>query len=172
MHRILCLIAVIPLLCLSARAQENARGKGVSLNPYGIVAGTIELRYESRTGPGTSAHAGLRYYALNKNWTAPGLGGGLRWYLYPDDGARALSGFAIGPHAYFVYWLYDEDREYDIRRLALLVGADASYKWVWENFFFEPSISLEFYPLTAADSPKGRTVLEPVFGIHVGFAWD
>ena len=165
-------IILMLLLCSGpVSGQLNPRAHGISLNPFGVVAGTMELRYEARSGESTSLHAGLRYYALNRNWTAPGIGGGIRWYLYPDGGATSLSGFSIGPHAYLIYWLYETDYEYDIRRVALLVGVDAAYKWVWDHFFLEPSVSLAVYPLTAEDSPKAHSGLDPTFGIHLGYAW-
>jgi hypothetical protein len=132
----------------SARSQARPSPKTqvISVDPVGLIlAAPLIVQYEYKTGPVNSwAFRGLWWpYGINNgyDWSAFGVGGAYRFYVADS---RALTGLNIAPVAE-VFFFHGSNLAINGQArtgIAVWIGGDVGYKWIFDDFSVEPMLGL------------------------------
>lgn len=150
------------------RAQNAPRAHAVSVNFFGFAHGAFDINYEQRVGT-NSFVLRAEFFPEREHWTAFGFGGAYRWYIAPNNGARALSGLAVGPFLDAIFWSWRGEKYYGGGTTSIVFGGELAYKWIWTNFMLEPVLSLGFIPVNT-DEPYYHGAYWGL-GLSLGYAW-
>lgn len=154
-----------------SQAQTNAQGnfhQAITTNPFGLIWGMLNASYEQQIAPKNTFTVNATYWSYSDWWTGISVGGSYRFYLMQEK-ERAIKGFSFGPLAQLTYWGVDTDYyDYD-GGIDISIGAEASYKWIFEGgWTVEPTFRL-FFPLMNIEGLGGLNNYG--FGANVGYAW-
>jgi hypothetical protein len=141
-------IAGICVLSNEARSQARPSPKTqvISIEPVGLILNTpLRLQYEYKTGPVNSwAFRALWWpYGINNgyDWTAFGAGAAYRFYVADS---RALTGLNVAPVAE-VFFFHGSNLAINGQArtgIAVWIGGDVAYKWIFDDFSIEPLLGL------------------------------
>ena len=162
---VLCVALAVPQ-DMKAQSYSNS----LSADPLGLAFGMLNATFESRVGAQNSFTLFGNYYTSTylADWTAFGFGGSYRWYFDINDGKRPIQGLSAGPFIAFSFWSWGGPSwiNYD-NSLAVAIGGEGAYKWVFGGFVVEPYLRLAL-PITKGD---GITYRGYGLGCNLGFAW-
>jgi len=168
MKKAFLLIALVTIFSLSLTAVYAQRvvkkyNQSISANPIGLAFGLFNATYEKALSPENSFTVGLMYWGY-AGWSAFGLSGSYRWYLFQDTD-KMLKGLSFGPLVSLGMWGYENDTYSNSTSLS--VGCEISYKWVFDSFVVEPNAQVSFNVL----SIDGLTYRPFGIGVNLGYAW-
>lgn len=171
----LLFVAVIAIAMLFSTVDGNAQKaakrfhQSIGANPLGLAFGMLNATYEQQLKAKNSFTISGYYWSF-LDWSAYGIGGSYRWYLFDKDtGKQPLEGFSAGPLVSFSTWSYDGafNSTFD-GGINVAIGGEAGYKWVFgSGFMVEPIIQVSFgiISITGLDyQPFGA-------GVNLGYAW-
>ena len=133
-----------------AYSQKTVKkyNQSITANPVALAFGLFNITYEQQISKENSFTAFGSYWSFG-DWTAVGLGGSYRWYLFQED-KRALEGFSFDGVT------------------SLAVGGEAAYKFVFDGgFSVEPIIQLNINFLDIS----GLDYRPFSLGVNIGYAW-
>lgn len=146
----------------SQRVMKNYN-EAITANPLALAFGIFNVNYEMQVSRENSLTIGATYYGY-QGWTGVGLQGIYKWYLF-QDADKAIKGFGFGPSASIGYIGY-RDATY-ANRMTLAIGAEATYKWIFDDFVLEPVFGINYNVLVEA----GMDWRPFYLGVNVGYAW-
>lgn len=161
-------------ICFGAFSAKASYNESISIDPISLLFRTITIDYETQISKHNSYSLSALYYQISKsqgNWNGYGIGGSYRWYIqFGDLRKKPIEGLSVGPFAHLVYFSFSKastNVDEPTPGAALTIGADAAYKWIYNQWVIEPVIALEF-PLR---QPEG-VAMNPIWlGVHLGYAW-
>lgn len=170
MKRFFAILVVLALMglynaqdMLAQRVVKNYN-QSIGANPIGLAFGIFNAKYEQQVSAENSFTAEAIYWSF-AGWSAFGVGGSYRWYLFQDYN-KALTGFSFGPYASVGFWSFETATWGGGTSLGL--GAEAAYKWVFDGgFMVEPLVNVNFNIL----SLDGLSYRPFGIGLVVGYAW-
>jgi hypothetical protein len=169
---LLIIIVTFLLLCsTNSNAQKASYNQCIGVNPVTLLYnGTFSATYEQKIAPKNSFTLS-GYYWSYYNMVAYGFGGSYRWYLKAfDDGKKCIQGFSVAPTLAIGFWSWNGNQalnnEYGGTSVA--IGAEAAYKWVWDNFYIEPILSLSINMTNIHGLQNYRPFN---LGANIGYAW-
>lgn len=172
--RNLLFIAAIALFMFFMPGKSSAQtyNQAVSANPLGLVFDIFNVTYEHKLSQ-TNSFTVNGYYWGVENWNAYGFGGSYRWYIDAfKDGKTSLEGFSVGPAVAIGFWSFDGPSYMDygdsFGGTSIAIGGEAAYKWVWDGFMLEPSISIMFNA-SKVDGYNDYNAFG--LGLSAGYAW-
>jgi hypothetical protein len=178
-------IAAIFTLSESARSQARPSPKTqvFSIDPVGLILDDpLILQYEYKTGPVNSWAFRALWWPVgvdgNYDWSAFGVGGAYRFYIADS---RALTGLNIAPAAemLFFHGSFANGVGSTKSGIAVWIGGDMGYKWIFDDFSVEPMIGMRIGlgpssgdPTKAAVPTKatGFNSNQVVIGLFGGYA--
>lgn len=168
MKRGFLLIAMVAFLTISLNdsyAQRVVRkyNQSISANPIGLAFGLFNATYEQALNAENSFTVGAIYWGY-AGWTAFGVSGSYRWYLFQDN-EKMLKGLSFGPLVSLGMWGYENDTYSNSTSLS--VGGEIAYKWVFDGFVVEPNAQISFNVL----SIDGLSYRPFGIGVNLGYAW-
>ncbi len=174
--RFIALLTVIVLfasICATDASAQKTIGaeNAISANPLGLVIGIFNATFEHKLSQENSFTINALYYSIGDWWTAFGVGGSYRWYLFPQD-KKPFEGFGFGPFVSVEYWKSDYSALYDYLGYddggaMVSIGAEAAYKWNFGGFVVEPVVRYAL-PLM---SFSGLSYQSYGLGCNLGYAW-
>lgn len=168
-HITLSLLLVV-LLSLSTPTLSNAQTyhQSIGTNPFGLIWGQLNAIYEQQIAPKNSFTAFGTYWSWN-DFSAFSIGGSYRFYLMQEQ-VRAIQGFSFGPLAQVAFWSWNGNALSSYGGgTVFYIGAEASYKWVFEGgWMVEPTFRV-YFPLNTLEGTAGYSNYG--FGANVGYAW-
>ncbi len=168
MKKAFLLIALVTIFSLSmtevyAQKVVKKYNQSISANPIGLAFGLFNATYEKALSPENSFTAGFMYWGYG-GWSAYGLSGSYRWYLFQDS-EKMLKGLSFGPMVSLGMWGYENDTY--ANSTSVSVGGEISYKWIFDGFVVEPNAQISFNVL----SIDGLTYKPFGIGVNLGYAW-
>lgn len=143
----------------------------VSVNPIGLLVGTLGVTYERAVFDENSFTVGgdlaLRGVPGNA-WTILGAHGSYRWWLASP---HRLSGWFVGPAAflYSLTWTYDYGRtQYSASGIYFGGGAEGGFQWVFKNGFLLNAGANLGYMAGSLSAASGTNVSLPFGGPYFG----
>lgn len=164
------IVALLVGMSNFAYSQKTVKkyNQSITANPVALAFGLFSFTYEQQIAKENSFTAFGSYWSFG-DWTAIGLGGSYRWYLFQED-KRALEGFSFGPMISIGFWSFANEIayiDYD-GGTSLAVGGEAAYKFVFDGgFSVEPIIqlNLNFLDISGLDYRPFSV------GCNIGYAW-
>ncbi len=162
----------LPKSGFSQRASQWNNNIALDLLVDYAINNAFHLQYEGKLSSETSFNVRAEYVTKktidpDNPTTALGFGGGFRFYMLDS---RALSGFSIAPSV-DVYFFKNSGT--DRRSVLFAVGADAAYKFFFNQFTVEPTVGARD-GFAGSNLPAGEesfTGIYPVVSIYLGWAW-
>ena len=146
--------------------------KAVSIDPIDfLVSKVFNATYEHKLSPANSFTVFVSYYDYSDYWSAFGIGASYRWYLRDiiQDNETPIGGLSVGPMARISFWDYTGPNplRLDYDGSLFVIGAEAAYKFTFDNWYIEPILRLGF-----AVSKLDNLGYDPMGGgINFGYAW-
>lgn len=159
------MVAFLTISLSDTFAQRVVRkyNQSISANPIGLAFGLFNATYEQALNAENSFTVGANYWGY-AGWTAFGISGSYRWYLFQDS-EKMLKGLSFGPLVSFGMWGYENDTY--ANSTSLSVGGEIAYKWVFDGFVVEPNAQISFNVL----SIDGLSYRPFGIGVSLGYAW-
>ena len=158
-----------------AAAPEYTTSKNnvVSINPFPLMWGQINVQLEHKMGPKNSISVNAGYWSWSEYWAAFNVGASYKWYFdIFEENKSALNGLAVGPRIDFEYWQTSRDWGWlDYSNYpSLRIGAEVSYKWVFGDgkWAVEPNVKLTI-PIMKKD--YGFSPYNYGYGVNVGYCF-
>jgi hypothetical protein len=169
MKRILILtIAAVMMLSSAMDVQSKNYTKAISLDPLDfLINRVLNVTYEHQISKENSFTVFASYYSPDEYWSAIGIGGSYRWYLSKvlQDNKIPIEGLSVGPMARFIYWSWELGSASDTYA-AVILGGEAAYKFVFDDWVIEPIIRLGIQVTDVSAGYNGWGV-----GVNAGYAW-
>ncbi len=155
---------------MAVQSTASAYTKAIMTDPFDLMWGGFNVRYETMVSPKNSIVPEFRYNYGYWSWTTGfEVGATYRWYLrdvFPVR-TKGIEGFNVGPFAIIGMYHYDWPGHSDETDYNLVIGGEASYKWVFSGFVVEPTLRLGFAPVKS-DYMNGYRW---GFGVNIGYGW-
>lgn len=148
-----------------------AQTKAVTVNPFGLFFGALNVQYEFRYDADNSIalRANFVGYDIGSfSNSAFGFGGTYRWY----HSTKPVVGLWYGPSADILFWTAKEKRSFappTYTSTFLGIGGDIGYKWNFNHFGVEVFGGLRYYLGEIAGLSFGGASL--VAGLNLGYVW-
>jgi hypothetical protein len=169
--KILCIIGIGILSLTSAsesyaQARASAKTNVLSIDALGLVQNQgLVVAYEWKSATTNSWMLRARFAPKYQNFQSFGFGAAYRFYIADS---RALTGLSVAPAAEIIFVsapvLGYSDQ-------FLLVGGDAAYKWIFDQFSVEPQLGLRIGVEIGKTGPSYWSGFQPLFGVGLGYAW-
>jgi len=158
-------VALFGMFTSNIYAQRVVKkyNQAITANPVALAFGLFNATYEKALSPQNSFTAGLNYWNYG-GWTAFGVSASYRWYLFQEQD-KMIKGFGFGPMISLGQWGY-ENNTYS-NSTSFSIGAEASYKWIFDGFVVEPIAQINFNIL----SINGLNYRPFGIGINLGYGW-
>ncbi|MGE5480555.1 MAG: hypothetical protein ACM3U1_09050 [Chloroflexota bacterium] len=163
------LIALVALVAFGAPARA-AYNSSLTIDPISFLAADVfNLTYEWRTAPKNSVALTLAYDSYG-SWNTMVIQGQYRWYLPLGDVRKVpLEGFSLGPWVALAYHSWDgADNSLFDNGADFLIGAEASYKWVFDGFVLEPNLGFGFGVNKVQGFDRNNY---SYYGVKIGYGW-
>ncbi|MBE2189675.1 MAG: DUF3575 domain-containing protein [Candidatus Kapabacteria bacterium] len=172
MKKLYIFIFAMTIILMTASVQDlfaqrivKNYNQSIGVNPIGLAFQFFNARYEQQVSAENSFTVDAIYWGP-KSWSAFGVGGSYRWYLFQEND-KALRGFSFGPTVSIGFWSSEKNNYPGGTSLGL--GADASYKWVFDGgFVVEPTFGVNFNVLKIDGLDTYPSILP---GVVLGYAW-
>jgi hypothetical protein len=170
MKRVLVLTFAIAVLFGSALDLSAKNYKqSISIDPLDfLISKVFNATYEHQICKENSFTVFASYYSFSDYASAFGIGGSYRWYLTDvlKDEKFPIQGLSVGPMARVSYWSYDAVWSEDANDVYIVIGGEAAYKWVFDDWVVEPILRLGIGVTDIQTSYSGWGA-----GVNVGYAW-
>ena len=138
-----------------------------------LVNNTFTLQYEFKATSTTSFLIRGEYITKNTGTatgvtSALGVGGAWRFYILDS---RALAGFSVAPAIDLFFF---KNTNLSRNNIVFSVGADAAYKFFFDQFTVEPTFGLREGIVPGTNPPPGEntfTGIYPIVSVYLGWAW-
>jgi hypothetical protein len=169
------LITVCVFLSVSDLSAQKHGGKrfknAISINPISLVWNQLVVTYEHQTAKYNTFTVQGLFWFPGSGWSAYGISGSYRWYIMNlfQDKKIPIQGFSVGPTAGIMNYGWDGEGIFsDYGGISIVVGGEACYKWIFNEFVVEP----KFQVLINVTSVDGDPNWAPfTIGCNVGYAW-
>jgi len=171
MKRLLILtITVVMMLSSAMDAQAKNYTKAITGDPLDFLLSKVfNVTYEHQISKDNSFTIFASYYNYSEYWSAFGIGGSYRWYLSNvlKDEKIPIEGLSVGPMIRASFWTSDYYDFEDANSIYVVIGGEAAYKFIFDDWVVEPIIRLGI----------GVTDVENLgysgwgAGVNVGYAW-
>lgn len=158
------------MLSFSANLDAKNYKQAISIDPLDfLVSKVFNATYEHQLSKENSFTVFFSYYNYSDYWDAYGIGGSYRWYLTDllKDKKNPIEGLSVGPMARVSFWSSDYYQLEDENSIYLVIGGEAAYKWVFNDFIVEPILRLGF----GVTDISGLGYSGWGAGVNVGYAW-
>lgn len=129
-----------------SQARPSSKTQVFSVDPVGLILDDpLILQYEYKTGPVNSWAFRALWWPygtdISYDWTAYGVGAAYRFYVADS---RALTGLSIAPAAelLFFHGSFAGGASSSKSGIAVWIGGDVGYKWIFDDFSVEPMLGL------------------------------
>jgi hypothetical protein len=164
-----------------SQARPSSKTQVFSIDPVGLIlSDPLVLQYETKTGPVNSWAFRLLFWPYGiegQDWTGYGVGAAYRFYVADS---RALTGLSIAPAAELFFFRGANTSGIGAAKtgIAVEIGGDVGYKWIFDDFSVEPLLGLRIGlgPSSGTGStavPAGATGVgskQVVIGLFGGYA--
>jgi len=170
MKRIIILTFALAML-ISSSTDLSAKNykQSISIDPLDfLISKVFNATYEHQLSKDNSLTVFASYYNYSEYWSAYGIGASYRWYLSGvlKDEKFPIEGLSVGPMARVSFWDSDFYQLDDDNSVYIVIGGEAAYKWVFNDWMVEPILRLGIglTEINAGYSGWGA-------GVNVGYAW-
>lgn len=178
---ILTLAIIIALTSVNLNAQKVAAtgnyDQAIFIDPFALLwGGALNVSYEHKLTPENSFTGQLYYWNYGWGWSALGLGASYRWYFNEWANTtfklnkKSLEGLSVGPRVEVYNWSWDSGYNTNSYEsyFSIGIGAEASYKWVFEGgWTVEPNVRYVY----ALSNKSYNNFRGNNGGIAVGYSW-
>ena len=155
------------------QARPSSKSNVISIDPLSFFANEpATLQYEIKAGPVNSWAFRLHYWTGltggSETWSGFGVGGAYRFYIADS---RALTGLSVEPAASLMLFSGTIAAGTGHKAVALLIGGDIEYKWIFDQFSIEPIVGLRIGYTPSNPAPQNATGFIAIIGIGAGYAF-
>jgi hypothetical protein len=154
-----------------AQARPSPATQVLSVDFVPLAIGyPLSFQYEYKADPVTSWLLRLHYWpGLAASWSGFGFGAAYRFYIADS---RALTALSVAPAAdLFLFHQSELENNSGTRSaIAVAIGGDLAYKWIFDQFAVEPIVGLR-YGIGPSQTPAAVATIYPIIGCSLGSAW-
>jgi hypothetical protein len=134
MKRIISILALLTIFCMSSYAQDDVEENLpniIKLNPISLAFGNINAYYQRAIGKSSAIQIGANYWYrfLGTEVTGFGVRGGYQFFVTSRT-KHSPEGFYVGPHlSYNSLTEKSTDTSVSTTGVGLMLG----YQWIWKS---------------------------------------